>query len=78
MKGNQGLEEVDRKILDIISHYGSLEFLELWDEIGEDDILKEQIMTKEDALERLDFLETQGFVERLLEEEENTLWTLKK
>ncbi len=78
MKKKQSLEEGDQKILDILSHHGSLEFIEMWYEIGEDDALKTQIMNKEDALKRLEFLETQGFVERLLEEEESTLWALKK
>ena len=77
MKGNQRLEEVDRKILDIISHYGSLEFLELWDEIGEDDALKHKILTREEALKKLEFFMAQGFVERVMEEG-IPRWALKK
>jgi hypothetical protein len=34
MKGNQNWGEVDRNILDTISLYGNLEFLERWYEIG--------------------------------------------
>ncbi len=78
MKGNQSLGEVDRNILDIISLYGSLEFLELWYEIGEDDALKEDPMTKEELLMRLEFLVAQGYVERIMNSEESTLWALKK
>ncbi len=77
MKGNQSLEEVDRNILDIISHYGSLSLLELWDEIGEDDALKHQILTKEEALKKLEFFMEQGFVERVMEEG-SPRWALKK
>ena len=78
MKGNQSLGEVDRNILNIISLYGSLEFLELWYEIGEDAVLKEHPMTKEELLMRLEFLMAQGFVERIMNSEESTRWTLKK
>ena len=78
MKVTQNLEEVDRKILDIISHYRNLEFMELWDEIGEDDTLKEHIMIKEEALRRLEFLEAQGFLKSVTDDEGMTLWALKK
>ena len=78
MKGNQSLGEVDRNILDIISLYGSLEFLELWYEIGEDDALKEHRMTKEELLMRLELLEAQGYAERIMNSEESTQWALKK
>ncbi len=78
MKGNQSLGEVDRNILNIISLYGSLEFLELWYEIGEDDALKEHPMTKKELSMRMEFLVAQGYVERIMNSEETTLWTLKK
>ena len=78
MKETQNLEEVDRIILDIISHYGNSEFIELWDEIGEDDTLKEHIMTKEEALRRFEYLEEQGFVKRVTDDEGMTQWALKK
>lgn len=78
MKVTQNLEEVDRKILDIISHYGNLEFMELWYEIGEDDTLKEQIMTQEEALRRFELLEAQGFVKSVTDDEGMTRWALKK
>ena len=78
MKGNKNLGEVDRNILDIISLYGSLEFLELWYEIGEDDALKEHPMTQEELLMRLEFLLAQGYVERIMNSQESTRWALKK
>ena len=78
MKGNQSLGEVDGNILNIISLYGSLEFLELWYEIGEDDALKEHLLTKEELSMRMEFLEAQGYVERIMNTEETTQWTLKK
>ncbi len=78
MKGNQSLEEVDRNILDIISLYGSLEFIELWYEIGEDDAMKKYQMTKEELLLILEFLETQGYVKHIMISEESTLWAMKK
>ena len=79
MKGNESLGEVDQNILDIISLYGNLEFLELWYEIGEDDALKEHPMTKEELLMRLEFLVAQGYVERIMNSKESTTrWALKK
>jgi len=68
MEKEQSIRDIDRKILDIISHHGSLEFLELWYEIGEDDSLKTRILTKEELSVRLDFLVAQGFMVRSEEE----------
>jgi hypothetical protein len=78
MKGNHSLDEVDRKILDIISHFGSLTSLDLWDEIGEDATLAAQIMSKEEALRRLELLMAQGHVERVKDSERITRWALKE
>ena len=78
MERNQSWEEGDQKILDIISHHGSLEFLEIWDEIGEDDFLKEQIMTREELSGRLERLVAQVHVERIMDSEGRTLWALNK
>jgi len=77
MKRYQSLEEVDRQILDIISHYGSLVFQDLWWEIGKEDTLKEQMPTREKAQIKLEFLEAQGFVKRI-EPEGISHWTLRK
>ena len=78
MKGSHSLDEVDRKILDIISHFGSLTFLDLWDEIGEDATLAAQIMSKEEALRRLELHMAQGHVERVKDSERITRWALKE
>jgi DNA-binding Lrp family transcriptional regulator len=78
MKGNHSLDEVDRKILDIISHFGTLTSLDLWDEIGEDATLAAQIMSKEEALRRLELLMAQGHVERVKDSERITRWALKE
>ena len=77
MERKQSLEEVDQRILDILSHHGSLEFIEIWYEIGEDDALKTQIMSKEELSKRLVFLETLGFLVRV-SGEGITRWALKK
>jgi len=78
MKENQSLGKIDRNILDIISHYGSLEFIELWYEIGEDDAMKKHQMTKKELLLILEFLETQGYVKPIKISKESTRWALKK
>lgn len=77
MKRYQSLEEVDRKILEIISHYENLAFVDLWYEIGEDDALKEQIMTTDDALKKLGLLTAQGYVECIRDEDGMPLWIIK-
>lgn len=77
MKRYQSLDEVDRQILNIISHYGSLVIQDLWWEISRQNNLNEQIPTKEKAQTKLEFLEVQGFVKRI--EPEGILhWTLKQ
>ena len=78
MKDKQKLDAIDQSILDIISLYESLEFLELWYEIGEDDVLKKQLTTREELSRRLEFLVSKGHVEPIMDAEESTLWALKK
>jgi len=78
MNGIQSLTEVDRNILDIISLYGGLEFLDLWYEIGEADALKEHRMTKKELLIRLKSLEAQGYVEGFMNSGKGANWTVKK
>ncbi len=78
MKDKQKLDAIDQSILDIISLYESLEFLELWYEIGEDDVLKKQLTTREELSRRLEFLVAKGHVEPSMDAEEGTLWALKK
>ena len=78
MKKNSGLEKIDRNILDIITLYGSLEFIELWLEAGEHDALKKQQLTKDELLKRLEFLLSQGYVKRILDSKKITRWALKQ
>ena len=78
MKKISGLEKIDRNILDIISLYGSLEFIELWLEVGEHDALKKQQLTKDELMKRLEILLSQGYVERIIDSKEITRWALKQ
>ena len=78
MKKKSSLGEIDRNILDIITLYGSLEFLELWYETGEHDALKKQELTKDELLKRLEFLLSHGYVARIMDSKKITRWTLKK
>ena len=78
MKKNSGLEKIDRDILGIISLYGSLEFMELWFEVGEHDALKKQQLTKDELMKRLEFLLSKGYVERLIDSKEIKRWALKQ
>ena len=55
-------EEIDKSILDILSHYGSLSLQDLWYELGENYDLNVQPVTKDEVLSRLEFLTTIEFV----------------
>jgi len=72
------LEAIDRKILEIISHYGNLNLLDLWYELGECDDLKEIPVTEEEVVNRLWFLQDQGVVECSKVSKEDIWWALKK
>ena len=72
------LEAIDRKILEIISHYGNLNLLDLWYELGECDDVKEIPVTEEEVVSRLRFLQNQGVVECAKVSKEDILWALKK
>jgi len=72
------LEAIDRKILDIISHYENLSSLDLWYELGECDDVKEMPVTEEEIVSRLRFLQNQGVVEYAKVSKEDILWALKK
>jgi DNA-binding Lrp family transcriptional regulator len=67
------LEEIDKNILDILSHYGSLSLQDLWYELGENRDLKEQPVTWDAVLNRLEFLSTIGFVKS-----EGDEWIIRK
>ena len=66
-------EEIDKNILDILSHYGSLCLQDLWYELGENRDLKEEPVTKDAVLTRLEFLSTIGFVKS-----EGDEWIIRK
>jgi len=69
------MDTIDQIILHKLSLYESLAPLELWYEIGEDDILEETV-TKEEISSRLKSLKAQGLVEHLMEAEEGIRWAL--
>ncbi len=63
MKGAKYLEKIDKIIIDVISHFGTINLMDLWYELGESRDLKEQPVTKDEVLSRLEFLSAKGFVE---------------
>lgn len=71
------MDAIDRIILRKLAIYQSLDLLELWYEIGEDDILEETV-TKEEISSRLESLRAQGLVERLTKAEGDIRWALKR
>ncbi len=75
MEGRNPLDTIDRTILRVLSLYEDLDLLQLWYELGESDKSVEH-MTKEDILERLKSLKSQGFVESIKESEGGTRWAL--
>ncbi len=75
MEGRNPLDAVDRTILRVLSLYEDLDLLQLWYELGESDKSVEH-MTREDILERLKSLKSQGFVEPIKESEGGTRWAL--
>jgi DNA-binding Lrp family transcriptional regulator len=77
VEGLTSLDPIGQGILHILSRYESLDFLELWYEIGEDDGLKGQV-SKEALLNRLESLMARGFVERIREAEGTARWALKR
>jgi DNA-binding Lrp family transcriptional regulator len=75
MEGRNPLDPIDRTILRVLSLYADLDLLQLWYELGESDKSVEH-MTKEEVLERLKLLESQGFVEPIKESESAIRWAL--
>lgn len=71
------MDAIDRMILRKLAIYESLDLLELWYEIGEDDALKESV-TKEEISNRLESLRAQGLVEHVMETEGDIRWALKR
>jgi hypothetical protein len=58
------LDAIDQRILRTLALYESMEAVELWYEIGEDDSSRENL-TEEEVLSRLRFLTEEGFVKRV-------------
>ena len=65
MKEKNKLDTIDPNILRILSLYERLNLLQLWYECGEDGALKGRT-TKEEILERLEYLRAKGLVERIM------------
>ncbi len=53
---------IDEKILQILSLYDHLTPLQIWYELGEDDLVEEKL-TEAEIFERLEFLRARGFLE---------------
>ncbi len=62
MRERGDLDRIDLNILRILSRYDHLTPLQVWFELGEDDLVKERA-TGTEIRSRLDSLETEGFVE---------------
>ena len=77
MKAAKKLDQIDRHIIGILSHYEQLGILELWYELGETDSLEEHI-TKEELSIRLESLLTQGLVEQVKDSKGATNWCLRQ
>ncbi|NVM26428.1 MAG: hypothetical protein HWN70_11020 [Desulfobacterales bacterium] len=76
MEGDNRIDAIDRIILHKLSLYQSLDLVELWYELGEDDALKECV-TREELSSRLESLMVQGLVERVEKSEGEIHWVLK-
>jgi hypothetical protein len=66
MEWIDGLDTTDREILRVLSLYEGLDSLQLWYELGESDGRVDRI-AREEILERLEFLGSRGFVEKVTE-----------
>jgi len=76
MEGDNRIDAIDRIILHKLSLYQSLDLVELWYELGEDDALKERV-TREELSSRLESLMIQGLVEQVKKSEGEIHWVLK-
>jgi hypothetical protein len=56
------MRELDRKILDMLSHYENLSLQDIWCELEENGDLNRQSIARAAVLSRLEFLSTIGFV----------------
>jgi len=73
MNESKYLSEIDKIILDIISHFGTISLMDLWYELGESSDLKEQPVTEDEILSRLEFLAAKGLVKS-----EGDEWVIKE
>lgn len=76
MEGRNRIDAIDRIILHKLSLYQSLDLVELWYELGEDDALKERV-TREELSSRLESLMVQGLVEQVKKSEGEIHWVWK-
>jgi len=76
MEEHEILDTFDRSILQVLSLYEHLNFLELWFEIGEASTLEP--VSKEEVLNRLHSLMDKGFVERINFGNGNIRWAFKR
>jgi len=77
MKSANKLDPIDRRIIEILSHYEELGVLELWYELGETDRMPDRI-TREELSARLESLSTQGLVVQVEDPKGPTNWRLKQ
>lgn len=77
MTGRVRKDSIDRIILSKLSLHESLDLLELWYEVGEDDVFKESV-TEEEISSRLESLKAHGLVVRSKGTEGDIRWALKK
>ncbi len=77
MARENSLDTVDQDILRILSLYESLDAVELWYEIGEDDTTAESF-TKEEIVSRLESLSREGFVKCIEEPRGRVKWAVNR
>lgn len=73
MNESKYLVKIDKIILDVISHFGTMSLMDLWYELGESSDLKEQSVTEDEVLSRLEFLAAKGLVKS-----EGDEWVIKE
>ncbi len=62
MRERGGIDQIDQDILRILSLYDDLSPMQVWFELGEDELVKQRA-TETEVQSRLESLETEGFVE---------------
>ena len=77
MERQNSLEAIDQSILRILAMYESLDAVELWYEISEDDISREDV-TQEEVLNSLKFLDREGFVKCVEGPRGHGKWTVNR